>query len=77
MPMTPGQRRRSDRRYSRKEATKAVAAERREMREQGKELPDLRSLPHPKIPALTAWHYVEWLKDHGYSNKAIAFIHSL
>ena len=71
--MTPGERRRRDNRYHRKEAWSEIKEYRRNL----DSIPDLHELPHPKIAGLTAYHYVSWLADHGYASKAITYLKSL
>ena len=73
--MTPGQRRRLDRRYARNEGTKECSRFKREH----PELPDLSQLPHPRIqsPDLSAKDYVDWLCYEGYGNKAIRYLETL
>ena len=71
--MTPGQRRRLDRRYARNEGRKDVN---RYLRSQP-ESPDLMTLPHPKRSTGTAHDYVEWLIENGYGHKALAYLQSL
>ena len=71
--MTPGERRRLDRRYARNEGTKACSRFKREH----PELPDLKQLPHPKRSIGSAHDYVEWLCFEGYGNKAIRYLESL
>ena len=71
--MTPGQRRRLDRRYARNEGTKAV----NEYLRSRPEPLDLRSISHPKRSTGTARDYVDWLVDNGYANKALTYLKSL
>jgi len=70
--MTPGEKRRADRRYHRNEAGKAVREFRR-----NHELPALREMPHPKGRVGTAQHYLDWLIDNGYQRHALSYLESL
>ena len=60
--MTPGERRRRHRKHNREDFCNPLMAKVR----QNKEL--LMSKPHPKIPGLTAYDYIDWCYWQGYSN---------
>jgi hypothetical protein len=60
--MTPGERRRRDRKYNREEYAQPVYLEAKQHAEHFKQQ------PHPKISGLTAWDYIEWCYWNGHSN---------
>ena len=69
--MTPGKRRRLDRRYSRNEGWKEVKAAAREGRV---DFEALRNTPHPKRSTGTAYDYVSWLIENGHNGHAYRYL---
>lgn len=70
--MTPGERRRRDRKYAREEGWKSLRDDHPNLDREA-----LRSLPHPKRSIGSAWDYVSWLIDQGYYYKAHTYLEGL
>ena len=69
--MTPGERRRRDRKYAREEGYKRLSREYPGIRA------TLEALPHPKRSIGTAYDYVDWCIYEGYTRAAFTYIESL
>jgi hypothetical protein len=71
--MTPGERRRRDRKWAREEWCLPCRAEYKHITDE-----QLKALPHPKMSSpYTAYNYVDWLIQNGHHSPLRKYLESL